>query len=402
MTKKLILGCCATGAKFTPLNHRDTGDELLDRICSGRDIARQYRDVAEELGDLQAIGCRYYHYHARNPDSGEQTTDNHVYRAVGRLAYDRAPRMMLSWGASRNGSEVLTRIGRLGEWERVSQAGLPIAKGGADFITMQAAIELQIIRDLENQTQPITLAHVASKKFIDQVRAYRPSYRLEEVVMETNSTAHGSNYGCSSPAIQMETYGRAIAARRRLDLLHEVEWVQLDRSLAMTRFAIERSDLALASEGQLNITLLFGFSPKMPFPQTYDEFAAAVRAAKSLEYDIAGRWRRHVTVSVGAAVLPQHAGRHFGSFDEGRRPIEQACAVQRLIAYAARPHSDVDIVRVGMEDTPYMMDAQGAIRPTSNVELATAAAAWIAREGAEISRDTTILGRTNNLATLAA
>ena len=123
VAKTLVLGCCSTGAKYTPLNHRATGDALMDRICTGADIPVAFHQVRAELEQLDALGVRYYHYHARNPDTAEQTTDNAVYRAVGLLARRTAPHMMLSYGASRNGSEVMHRIGQLGEWERVSHAG---------------------------------------------------------------------------------------------------------------------------------------------------------------------------------------------------------------------------------------------------------------------------------------
>jgi hypothetical protein len=407
MSKKLILGCCSTGAKFTSLNHRSTGDAVFDRICSGADIAKSYEQVAEELRSLASLGCLYYHYHARNPATGEQTTDNDVYRVVGRLAHAIAPKMRLSWGASRNGPEVMQRIQDYGEWERVSQAALPLHDGGAHFVTMQAAIELQILRDLEEQTWPVTIENASSEAFLAQVRSYRPSSRLEDVVMETNSTANGNNYGRSSPAIQMQAYGRAIAARCRLGLGHEVEWVQYVRSYAMTRFAIERTDLGLASDGGLNVTILFGFSPRLPFPSSYEEFRSVVRTAKSLERDCYGQRRRRVTVSVGAAVLPHHAARHHGSFSEGRRHLGDACAVRRLVAYAAREDSEVDILRVGMEDTPYMVEQDGRIRPTCNAELVRFAADAIEAEGAEIATDASTLQRpltrvANRLSTLAA
>jgi hypothetical protein len=300
--------------------------------------------------------------------------------------------MLLSWGASRNGPEVMERIARFDEWERVSHAGLPLGAGGAHFVTLQAAIELQILRDLEQRTRPVTEAYIRSGEFLDDIRAYRPSAALEDVVMDTHSTANGGNYGRSSPAIQMRAYGRAIAARRALGLWHEVEWVQFLRSWAMTRFAIAHDDLALAAGGQLNVTILFGFSPKLPFPTSYQEFRTVVQAAKSLEFDADGRRRRGVTIAVGAAVLPQHARKHVGRLTEGRRVIDDACALRRLVAYAARPDSDVDILRAGMEDTPYVVDDVGRIRPTTNGELARRVAAWIDSEGANIVLDPRRLG----------
>lgn len=385
MSRSLILGCCSTGAKYTPMNHRDTGDKVLDEICNGERISVGIEEIRSELRQLDALGCRYYHYHARNFTTREQTTDNAVYQIIGRELFSRHPAMVSSYGASRNGPEVIETIGRLGEWERVSHADLPLEAGGAHFITMQAAIELQILRDLEEQARPVTLGYIQSREFLDDIERYLPSTRSEDVKLETNSTANGANYGRSSPAIQLAAYGQAVEARRRHGLFDEVEWVQFERSYAMTRFAIEHPDIRLGDRGQLAITLLFGFSPKLPFPSSYAEFRKVVAAAKGLECDLAtGERRRRVTISVGAAVLPQHARAAVGPLDVGPDRGRPVTALQRLAAYAAQADSEVDVLRVGMEDSPYLLDASGALRPTTNVELCTVAAAELHRHGVEL------------------
>jgi hypothetical protein len=389
MGKSIILGCCSTGAKYTPLNHKKTGNELLDRICNGDDIAIATEEIADEVEQLTAIGCRYYHYHGRDPLTREQTTDNEIYREISRLVQVQSPQMLISFGASRNGRQVMHRIGTYGEWERVSHAALPLEFGGAHFITLQAAIELQIICDLENKLgTALTRGFIDSDAFLEAVDRYHPSSLLEDVKMETNSTANGNNYGRSSPAIQLDVYGQSIAARRKLHLLDEVEWVQLVRSYAMTRMAIRHRDLCLAGSDQLNITLLFGFSPKLPFPETYEEFRSVVSMAKSLERDSPnGPRRRRVSITVGAAVLPQHAAREIRPLDVGPEAGVSVDAMRRLVAYAAQEDSEVDVVRVGMEDTPYLADDSGNVRPTNNVELCRVAADVLDRNGVLVLAD---------------
>lgn len=388
MPKNLILGCCSTGAKYTPRNHRLTGDAVLDRICTGVDIAVGEDEIAWEVEQLSDLGVRYYHYHARNFSTREQTTDNVVYARVGRLVQTLDPDMLISFGASRNGPEVMQRIADHGEWERVSHADLSLAEGGAHFITMQAAIELQIVCDLEHATGRLTRDFIESDAFLDAVDRYRPSTRMEDVTMETHSTANGNRYGQSSPAVQMEAYARAIAARRRLHLLDEIEWVQFVRSFAMSRMAIARRDLALAGADQLNITLLFGFSPKLPFPQTYGEFRNVVAAAKSLERDYpGGPKRRRVSITVGAAVLPHHAAGIASAMDVGPDAGIVVDPVRRLAGYAAQDDSEVDVLRVGMEDAPYLLGADGVVRPTNNVELCRYAADALDRCGASLILD---------------
>jgi 3-keto-5-aminohexanoate cleavage enzyme len=388
MPKTLILGCCSTGAKYTPLNHLSTGDAILDRICTGVDIAITEEQIAREVEELTRLGCRYYHYHGRNPETREQTTDNDVYRRISLLVQRLSPDMLISFGASRNGREVIQRIKAHGEWERVSHADVALEDGGAHFITAQAAIELQIVCDLEDRIGPLTRQLIDSDLFLREVERYQPSTRQEEVKMNTNSTANGNNYGRSSPAIQLTAYGQAIAARRRHHLLDEIEWVQLIRSYAMSRMAIARRDIRLAGADQLNVTLLFGFSPKLPFPETYDQFRSVVSLAKSLERDSADAPRkRKVSITVGSAILPHHATHEVRTMDVGPLAGRPMDATQRLIGYAAQDDSEVDIVRVGMEDTPFLLGADGQIRPTTNVELCTMAADMLDRHGVTMQTD---------------
>lgn len=381
----VIIGCPSTGAKFTPLNHLLTGDELLDKICSGEDIAVSVEEIDSEIEALHAAGCRYYHYHARNFSSREQTTDNGVYALVSRRVQTRRPDMLISFGASRNGSEVLARIGAHGELERVSQGALPLHLGGAHFVTMQAAVELQVVCELERMGRKLTRDYIESDVFRSDITGYAPSERVESVALETNSTARGGNYGASSPGVQFRTYRKVLEWRNALRLLHEVEWVQLARSWAMTRFAVEHPLLGLGSLGQLNVTILFGFSPRLPFPASYEEFRSAVAAAKSLEFDIGGtERRRRVSITVGAAVLPQQAKDHYKPLDIGPHQGERMCALRRLAAYAAQPDSEVDVLRAGMEDTPYEVGADGALMRVRNPRLAEIAAAELIRHGARI------------------
>lgn len=385
----VILGSAVTGAKFTPLNHRETGDPVMDRICRGEDISVSERDLAQEARALYNLGCRYFHYHARNFETREQTTENRVYARVSRLVRSICPDMLVSFGASRNGSEVIQNISRYGEWERVSQAAIPLQEGGAHFVTIQAAIELQVICDLERKLgHRIEADYVENPAFLEAVRTYTPSAHVESMALETNSTAHGGNYGASSPAAQIEVYSRAIKARNDASLLHEVEWVQFDRSFAMTKMAIERPEIGLGGSGHFNVTLLFGFSPRLPFPATYEEFKRVVAAAKNLERDlVTGEKQRTVTISAGAAVLPQHAAQHVRELDVGSSRGEKACALRRLAAWSAQPDSGVDILRSGMEDTPYEMHMQKGPLPTSNARLCEIAAEECFRNGVEVEVD---------------
>ncbi|EPJ81517.1 3-keto-5-aminohexanoate cleavage protein [Pseudomonas sp. CFII68] len=367
----LILGCASTGAKFTPRNHYLTGDKLLDSICTGATIKGDQDAIVKEAIELYDLGCRYYHYHARNPITQEQTTDNDIYQAVSRNIQRSCKDVLLSFGASRNGKEVQENIRAFGEWERVSQCALPLHFGGAHFVTIQAAIELQIICELEKKTQKLDFEYMHSSAFLEDINKYVPSARVAQATMETNSTSKGADYGSTSPSIQFQVYRSAISARRQLGLFHEVEWVQLARSYGMTRFAVEHPSLQLGSSGQLNIILLFGFSSRLPFPSSYDEFCNIINVAKSLESDISNPdyKKRKITITVGAAIIPQQAHLHYQAVDVGPRKGTEMCALRRLATYACQPGSGVDILRVGMEDTPYGVGAGGEVHMCDNRQL---------------------------------
>ncbi|MFJ9697297.1 hypothetical protein [Kitasatospora sp. NPDC101183] len=301
--------------------------------------------------------------------------------------------MLISFGASRNGPEVRESIQRFGEWERISQSSLPLHLGGAHFVTVQAAVELQLMHEVERQYGDLSPDLVDNERFLKIIDGYLPSDRLTKTVLETYSTSNGADYGRTSPLIQFEVYRSAVRARQRLGLFHEVEWVQFPRSYAMTRYAVEHPRIRLGGSGQLNITLLFGFSPRLPFPETYAEFKQVVDAARKLEYDLAEPRvkRRHVTVTVGAAVLPEQAGRHVAPLDVGPQRGRAASALHRLAAYAAQPDSGVDVLRFGMEDTPYAVtvdrDGRGSLRLADNCELAENVIDEILANGARIEAD---------------
>ncbi|CAL9640476.1 hypothetical protein SUDANB120_06331 (plasmid) [Streptomyces sp. enrichment culture] len=391
--KSLILGCASTGAKFTPGNHRATGDALLDQISTGMTIKNSPMALLAEAEALYGMGCRYYHYHARNPQTHEQSTSNDIYQQISRPLQRRCKEMLISFGASRNGPEVRESIRRFGEWERISQSSLPLHLGGAHFVTVQAAVELQLMCEVERQYGDLRPEFVDSEGFARIVADYRPSDRLTTTSLETYSTSNGADYGRTSPLIQFEVYRSAIQARQRLGLFHEVEWVQFPRSYAMTRYAVEHPQIRLGGSGQLNITLLFGFSPRLPFPKSYAEFKRVVDAARKLEYDLTGPGvkKRHVTVTVGAAVLPEQAGRHVAPLDVGVRRGRTACALRRLATYASQPDSGVDVLRFGMEDTPYAVSVgdgpDGALRLADNCELAEIVIGEMAANGARVETD---------------
>lgn len=367
--KHMIVGTAVTGAKFTPRNHRRTRSPLLDAAASGATIKHRLTDVVEEAKALSDLGARYWHFHARNPRTNEQSTDNRIYQHVSTALQEYDNSVAISFGASRNGEEVKESIRTQGEWERVSQSALPLHLGGAHFVTTQAAVELQIVMDLERQNGRLTRDFVSSPSFSEVVRAYVPSVRVQPATIEVFSTTHGSSYGSTSAATQLATLRESIRARNHLYLPHEIEWVQRDRSYAATRFSILDPKTGLGSSGQLNVTLLFGFSPDLPFPKTFDEFLDVVMLAKSLEEVGPNNIKLRVSISVGAAVIPQRLAEVCVPMDVGEDSGKVVGPLQRIVGYACQPNAPVDIIRAGLEDTPFRFDPENGMSLATNEDL---------------------------------
>jgi beta-keto acid cleavage enzyme len=262
----LMIGPALTGAKFTPANHISTGDPVFDPILRGDCIPVHSGALLGEIRSLYSMGARYFHVHARNPQTREQTCNPQIYCELGRTLRNWNPEIILSFGGSRNGREIAQAIRQGTEWSRMVHAAHPRHEGGGDFVTIQAAAELQIPNDLERrgylrypegQATPFELTK--------DLAEYIPDSREEKLSIGAHFTPGGGDSGSSSARTQLEVLQRAIAVRGDLALPQEVEWTQLVCSYALTKLALDHFQPGLGNTGRLNITILFGFSPLLPF-----------------------------------------------------------------------------------------------------------------------------------------
>jgi hypothetical protein len=391
--RSLILGVARTGAKFTNHNHRATGDAVSDLIQKGFLIPVLQREIAAELRALKVMDVKYIHEHARNPDTGEQSADLDLYRRLGKMAREIDPDALISFGASRNGPEIAKAIEARGEIARTEQARLPLTDGGAHFVTSQAAIELQIVTDMERQGFVRINPEAGTFDILRDLGDYVPSGTNESVALEVHSTAGGGNYGPSSAKAQIDTLQWSIAARKDQKLPFEVEWVQTARSAFLTYYLANVVPWGVRNLGRMNITLLFGFSPWLPFPETYGAFRTVVEAARNIAPEISGMVPLRVSVTVGAAVLPKYALQNVRRMDVGTFAGQFLGPMERLIHYASQPDSGVDVVRVGMEDAPYLVDLSGRVVPATNLLLVERARAHLESARASLVTDPAELAR---------
>ena len=385
MPKSVIVGLASSGAKFTPGNHGSDANEVFDVILRGERIPVYAEKILEEIDAVHGLGVRYFHWHARNPETREQSCDPYLYGALGSLLRSHFPGLALSYGASRNGPEIHRAIARSGEWSRLRHALLPRHAGGADFVTIQAAAELVIILDMVRQGY-IRLLAGGGCEILKPLDHYVASRSPEETPLEVHSTKGGGNYGAIAAAEQMDVLARVIAGRTGMNLPQEVEWTQFDRSSALTQLLLTALRPRLGHTGRCNLTILFGFSPRLGFPLTYGEFRRVIRCARSMEQSI-GFPRMHLTISVGAAILPQKALSLIQPLDIGFYRGVPVPPLERLVAYATQHDSGVDLIRFGLEDHPFLLDGRAVIRPATNVELVAYGIDMIAKHGGSVITD---------------
>lgn len=377
--KQLLLGCAMTGAKYTSHNHKTTGDPILDFISSGGAIPNDLRRLAAEIAEIHQAGCRYIHLHARDPETGEQTCDPTIYHLYGIIARQHAPDALLSFGASRNGPQVGATVANEGEWARVRQAAEPLGRGGAHFVTTQAAIELQVARDMQRQGYVAFDEETGDYRVLKDLSGYVPSRGAEKIDLGVHSTEGGRDYGASSAAVQHMTMRQVIRERLHLGLPFEVEWIQNAASRFLTEYTVHTMVPGIAEAGRLNITILFGFSAKLPFPESYEDFRRVVEHARAVGND-----RLKVSVTCGAAILPKRARLAMGVIDVGPMAGMPGGPAERLIAWASQPDSGVDAVRVGLEDTPFMLSTTGDLLPVDNPGLIAHAVTLLRQNRAEL------------------
>ncbi len=379
-SRKLILGCAMTGAKYTPQNHHLRKDRIFDAICCGDMIPCTDDEIVGEAVALYEAGCRYIHVHARNGTTREQTADLGSYSSYGRRLLSRCPDVALSYGGSRNGVEIDRAVEKFGEFSRVAHSELPLSAGGAHFVTGQAAVELQVTLDMERQGYLSMDCETGDFSILKPIDNYLATTAVSEVKLDVFATKGARNYGASSAAMQFEVLKKTTAARANLKLPFECEWTQLARSYALTHMIVHEFDFGFSKIEHLNITILFGFSPRLPFPDTYDSFCQAVQKAKS----IARPGQLEVSVTCGASVLPQQALKYCRAMDVGPQKGEVMGPTDIIAGYCAMPVSGVDVVRVGLEDTPYIVSRDLKVLPTTNFELVQRTKDTLSKNGVAI------------------
>lgn len=72
---------------------------------------------------------------------------------------------------------------------------------------------------------------------------------------------------------------------------------------------------------------------------------------------------------MGAAVIPQHSGRHCVPMDVGVDAGRILGPLQRIVHYSCQPDARVDIIRSGLEDTPYHFDTSSGLSLAGNTQL---------------------------------
>ena len=117
-----------------------------------------------------------------------------------------------------------------------------------------------------------------------------------------------------------------------------------------------------------------------------EQVRRVVSLARSLEQRVTFP-QMHLSISVGAAILPQRARELTSPLDIGPYRGVRITPLERLVAYSCQPDSDVDVLRFGLEDYPYLLDDQEAIQPATNLDLMNYTFDMIAKHGGRVVTD---------------
>ena len=243
-SKPIIIGCAFTGARFN-ISASDSAVRAKYMPLSPQ------QNIAEAIQVYQ-LGARYMHFHARNPNTGEQFADSRWYQEVCQGMRQHLPMAVISFGSSRHGREVLQAIQDRGEIAR--SCGL---EAKPDYFTNFAAVEIAMFdsrdnRDLSDNLHP---------------RNIQQHYR---------TVVHRMNELLVCQEVEITTYPKSLAALEKIK---------------------DNPNLGLLYP--LNMVILLGFSSLLPISkQAYDEVVE--RSSKLLEGRVG-------TITIGSVIRPHES-----------------------------------------------------------------------------------------------
>jgi hypothetical protein len=336
----IVLSLATTGPSYSPNSFPSIPTEIDDVLL---DTNRAYD-----------LGFRFFHHHARNPETGLQFSNLKYNEILFRETKRNNPGALVGGATSRKGEVEL----------QIDQRARHLRKrcGGQISLADLARIEVAV-RAAAVEARP------------DRITTFTPTeLKLTNCISEEDLAETAKGYSeltrreWSNPEV-MRQYYRAL--RSRCVELGVAEELELTTDLAFPVIERIADDPTLGLPRNLFVLFLFGYSSRLPINRSC--FDRALAWVDSLE----SRAGIRIHVTVGAAIPPHLAveteRRRNQALPQGKHDIRE---VFEWVAESKR----VDSFRVGLEDVPVMWG-----RPTNNIELAIHARELCSEFGIEVA-----------------
>lgn len=170
----IAISVALTGARYSPSRYSELG-----KLAEHMPVSPAENLVDANLCDQE--GATYFHFHARNIETGRQFASCHWYDSVANGMRVQVPDALLSFGSSRKGAEVKQAISRHGESAR--SIGL---MARPDAFTNFADIELAAYENEGRHFTSSRLTQSCIKEFYQQTtRAMEELKIVQEVEITT-------------------------------------------------------------------------------------------------------------------------------------------------------------------------------------------------------------------------
>jgi uncharacterized protein (DUF849 family) len=306
-------------------------------------------------------GARYFHVHARNPNTGVQFANLQWYQAV--LDGARAqihPRLPFGVATSRKGEEVEATISAIREAARRRHGG---AASVDDWV------EGELARAVGIHACPDAVTSFTAPEILAGRRS------LARAAIAASLASYPAHVRWTKPEIVRGYYRRLREWANRLSVRQEFEITTAEAYSAIEDIA---SDSSLGIDRCLHVVFLFGFSSRLPISR--EAYEVALGWVESLRQATGVDAR----ISVGVVIPPHRAAAHprtGGSATAGSRRYDY----EQVLAWVLEDDR-VDAFRVGLEDTPVLYG-----KPRSNAWLVRHARTLVQAAGVTVETDVSMV-----------
>ena len=349
MTNKIVLATALTGARYSPWLLKDTKDVALDPKFYAQHMPITPEQVTQDVRGSYTYGARFFHVHARNPQTGAQWANLDWYDKVAQGIREIDPNVVISFPTSRK---------------------MEVGKGIEDRLKLLEMIQKNSPGRVDRAYAEFKVRGVAVEAHPDTLT----TFTVPEVTMLgnlKNRLGVEETPGWTDPEVMKLYYEFLIQRTKELGVMQEIEITTMGQFDVLKRMA-ESGKYHM--DAPMHFVVLLGFSDGLPIDKkTYEV------ALKEIE-DLRKGVEHPAVITVGAVIPPQKAKKESSiRFEPGKHDYHE------VMQWVTDDHR-VGLFRVGLEDTPELYGKQ-----RKNAELVAHAAEFFDKKGVEIVTDAHVL-----------